>query len=165
MKLNPVFLKRPSRPALRYAFTDESNPGQEWVMWLRRLDPLEEQAAGQSAEEHVRKYITGGWVDEGRGYVKDPCPLSAVDGEPLVLSEKAFHLACRMEAAQSPQDGEEKYTAIEILSLAPCLPEAWDQFRAAFYLIQGGEDPKGVWTAFMEQPSDSDSNTESDTSP
>jgi hypothetical protein len=161
MKLDANSLKRPRRESKRFEFEDVSNPGKVWSIHLRKLDPSEEAAASQRAEELTRRYVLGGFLDDRTGgWMKEPLPFHAVDGEAPQLSHALFALMSRIEAAQSGSPGDERYSVEELIGLAVCMPDAWDALRSAFALLQAGADPKAVWTAFMEQPSLQESNSE-----
>jgi hypothetical protein len=161
MKLNAHNLKRPQRDSQRFEFSDEANPGQTWAIWVRKLDPTEEAAASQRANDMTLRYITGGFMDERtNSWSKEPLPFHAIDGEAPQLSPALFTTMARIEMAQRGAPDEERYTAEELIGLAVCMPDAWDNVRAAFHLIQQGADPKAVSKAFMEQQSEPESSSE-----
>jgi len=141
-KVNTSLLRRPERAVSRCVFGSSAG---EIVLHLRALDPLEEEAATQQAEEFAKRYLRGGFWDERTGeWRSEPMPLHAIGGSAAKLSERALRIVCRMEAMQAPPEASDGYTAMELLEIAVCLPETWREMaRAAARLAgQGGGSKK-----------------------
>lgn len=138
MKLSPDTLPRPRREVKSYTFTDPSQPEKPLTLWLRPLDPLEDQAALSIADDLIAKYVSGGFMLDG-DWVKEPLPLHAVDGEPVVLSDRSLRLVARVSAMQNPPDPADKYTPEELIRLWPCLPKAFEGLVDTVYRMASGE--------------------------
>lgn len=164
MKLNYQNLNRPNRELKRFVFKDEANPDAEWPIWLRRIDPTEQEAARAHADDLKARYITGGFYDDRTGsFCKEPLPFHAIHGVVPTLSLELFKLMAEIAASQSGAPEDEVYTVEELIGNSICMPDAWEELKAVRRLLQGGADPKAVWTAFMAPPSDQESSTESAT--
>lgn len=139
MKLNPDALRRPKREVKQYTFTDPSQPDKSFEIWLRPLDPLEDQAALSLADELAIKYVTGGFMFGGE-WQKEPLPIHAVDGEALTVSERALRVVARLSVMQQTPNPDDKYSPEDLVRLWPCIPDAFGQLMEVMYKMSSGEE-------------------------
>lgn len=156
-------LKQPERSSFRYEFTDPAQ-SEPVVLHLRRLNAIEDEASSARAEYLIRKFVTGGFTNEVTDkWETEPFPFHDTEGNEVELNERIITFACKIEAMQSSAPASDRYSAEEIILLAPCFPDAWVQIRGVVFRLLEGYDPKALWEAFTGTSSAPESSLESDT--
>lgn len=160
-------LARPRKEAQAFSFSDPLRPDIVLTLWLRPLDWLEEEAARENADALVLKYVVGGWMDESGEFQKEPLPMHALDGEPIIPNRKALVFASMLEAMQSPppEHASEKYDALYFCKYAVLFPSAWTEIQTTAYNVMASygkaEKKTGIPTPEQSQPvSKQDSSTQ-----
>jgi hypothetical protein len=157
-QLKPSSLKRIVNQAVRYEFSD-SNQDQPWVLWLKTPNQLEAAYAYDLADKLTQRHVTGNWFD-GEQVQENPEAVFGDDGQPLPISERTIFNACLLVVMQDAPQGEPEYNdPIEIISLIPFYPEAWEKILGKLLDIRSPKKPTTDLGSSDKSP-DSPSNLE-----
>ncbi len=118
-RINPFSYKRPERPVFTREFTDPLVPGEAFTLRLRSLDAPEAAVGVERAQELTKLHVTG---DKDAGVPPVDMPLGELTTVP---SEVLFHSVCSLELMQVPPEGEQPYSAYELIGLSITWPNAW----------------------------------------
>lgn len=116
MRISPLSLTRPERPAKVFKLADSNQPGVVFEVKLRSLDAVTMHLSEQIAKETIAKY--------------SELPFPPLMGDQLELSDELIRAAATLMCMQVPTDNEEPYCIEELIALAATMPEVWNQLGA-----------------------------------
>ena len=126
-KINFASTLRRVRESTRYEITDPELT-EPTVVFLRALDGVEDEAAMEKAQDYIRTFITGGWINK-TGNLEPKPRVFQVDGEVVSLNRNFFSLASRL-SCQMTDEGDQ-YSVEELVQMAVKFPVAWRMLNNA----------------------------------
>jgi len=145
-KQSPFFLKRPERKTREFTFSDKrSNPDNEFVLTLRDLTTLDVLSYLESAEEYVKKFVTG-YGEAGQAGFVPATSLPPIDSEPLTVTPSTCRVLACIEMAQVQPEAD-RYGFQELAAMT-VVPAIQAQMLEAFAVIQ----PLGAVEETEESP-------------
>jgi len=132
-KIDPYLLATRASDSISRLLTDESNPGVEIEITVRKLNTIEVGFALQRGEELYAKHVTGFGEPGTDGYVP-PQWLPPVGGQAVIFGQGTGYVAAAIELAQTTG---ERYTAEELISFA-----VYDGYALGLSELVGEISPK-----------------------
>lgn len=132
-RVDPYLLATRASESISRLLTDETNPGVEIEINVRRLNTIEIGVALERGAELYAKHVSGVGEPGDDGYVP-PQWLPPVGGQAVIFGQQTGYVAAAIELAQTTG---ERYTAAELISFM-----VYDGYALGLSALVGEISPK-----------------------